>query len=91
VKKKNRKLRLNRETIRFLDSGLEQAAGGVTIYCTNVTACGSACPACPSVKCEGSGTSGNPFGCTPYTNDPCTGQCGTGGACTAGTITGCGC
>lgn len=53
--KKNRKLRLNRETIRFLDSGLERAAGGVTLQCATEEVCSST-PDCDTNMCGGGGT-----------------------------------
>jgi hypothetical protein len=72
VKKKS-KLSLNRETIRLLDSGLEYAAGGVSLV---------TCP--PTVTCDDSGC---PH-CTTDPNSLACGTsdiyCGTGSACTVG-------
>lgn len=82
---KTRKLRLSTETLYRLDLG--RATGGASI------ACSVPCTALCTVKgpgCTGTGGGGG----TPtaqFTCDPCSGQCETGGACTAGVISNCGC
>ena len=76
MKKKSRKLSLNRETVRILEGGLEGAAGGFSKYCTeSVTDCGSGCPNCDSTRCGG----GSGGFCTAGV---CSADCETGGACT---------
>lgn len=71
---KTRKLRLHRETLRRIDGlDLRFVAGGMSLICTAVcTIVGTKC-----------NTGGG--GSTPYTCDPCSNYCTSGGqACTVG-------
>jgi hypothetical protein len=78
MRKNHRKLRLNRETIRYLTSGLDRVAGGLSAICPEtVSVCNSGCPQCPSVKCEGGTGTG-----VICTGSVCSNTCATGGACT---------
>lgn len=75
MRKKIRKLRLNRETLRRLDAGLEHVVGGF-----ETISCNTACPrGCESIKCEGSEDT-----YVICTGGVCSNECATGGACTVG-------
>ena len=74
MRKKSRKLQLNRETLRTLTHGLNRVVGGTN---ETLTVCGSQCPSCPSVRCEGGTDTG-----VICTGSVCSNTCETGGACT---------
>lgn len=72
MRKRRKKLQLNRESILALNRGLERVAGAAPSDNTF-------CLACPSVKCEGGTDTG-----ILCTNSVCSDTCATGGACTVG-------
>jgi hypothetical protein len=74
MKKKARKLTLNRETLRFLDLGLKEVVGADT-YAAGCATIGR--------RCTGTGDTGisvDPTIC--QTCYECSNGCATGGACT---------
>ena len=85
MKRRLRKLSLNRETVHTL--GLARTGGGATAYCSHTLQC-------QSINCGPYGDTGPVTwqnGGTCVTCLDCSVGCATGGACTAGVITNCAC
>jgi len=77
---KTRKLRLHRETLRRIDGPALRFVAGVT---GGINSCGIVCTAVCTVIGNTCNTGGG--GSTPYTCDPCSNYCTSGGtACTVG-------